>query len=183
MRNDHEREAFCRCPESVSELVRRGEADGVRFPTLPARQTGTPFAESLRTRMLFSCLVDADFLDTEEHFTPGTGRQRQTPELQSGQAQHILLGYLAGLSAEGDLNRRRRKLLSDCLSAAAATPGLFTLTAPTGSGKNPELPGVCPAPYRESQCPTSEGRPAPFPPDRRRNSVYQHYRANRAGVS
>ena len=135
MRNDHEREAFCRCPESVSELVRRGEADGVRFPTLPARQTGTPFAESLRTRMLFSCLVDADFLDTEEHFTPGTGRQRQTPELQSGQAQHILLGYLAGLSAEGDLNRRRRKLLSDCLSAAAATPGLFTLTAPTGSGK------------------------------------------------
>ncbi|MFN0069365.1 MAG: CRISPR-associated helicase Cas3', partial [Limisphaerales bacterium] len=135
MRDDGEREPFCRCPEPVAELVRRAEAEGIRFPALPSRKPASPFAEALRTRMLFSCLVDADFLDTEEYFTPGGSLRRRVPELQPERALQILLDRLAGLSGEGDLKQRRRKLLSDCLSAAAEAPGLFTLTAPTGSGK------------------------------------------------
>jgi len=81
MRDDREREAYCRCPEPVSELVSRCEADGIRLPTLAARNAGTPFAECLRTRMLFSCLVDADFLDTEAHFTPVQGSVPATRHL------------------------------------------------------------------------------------------------------
>ncbi len=135
MHDDLEREAFCRCPEPVSELANRCEADGIRLPTLAARKAGTLFAESLRTRMLFSCLVDADFLDTEAHFTPEADQSRQVPKIQEERALRRLLDYLANYSGEGDLNRRRGKLLSDCLSAAAQAPGLFTLTAPTGSGK------------------------------------------------
>ncbi len=135
MRDNTEREAFCRCRESVSELVIRCETDGVLIPTVPRRTTGNPFAESFRTRMLFSCLVDADFLDTEDHFTPGSGRLRQVPDLQSDRALKILRDHLAGFSTEGDLNRRRRKLLDDCLLAATSSRGLYSLTAPTGSGK------------------------------------------------
>jgi len=135
MRDDREREAFCRCAEPVSELVRRCEADGIRLPALAARKAGHPFAEALRTRMLFSCLVDADFLDTEEHFTPGACQSRQVPKLQAELALRRLLDHLAGLVGEGDLKQRRRKLLSDCLGAATQDPGLFTLTAPTASGK------------------------------------------------
>lgn len=135
MRDDREREAFCRCPEPVAELVRRCEADGIRLPSLPARRAGSMFAEALRTRMIFSSLVDADFLDTEEHFTPGAGQLRQAPELRPERALPILLSCLATLPDDGDLNHRRRQLLENCLSAAAFPPGLFTLTAPTGSGK------------------------------------------------
>lgn len=135
MRDDREREAFCRCAEPVSELVRRCEVDGIKLPAMPARRAETPFAEALHIRMLFSCLVDADFLDTEEHFTPGARLRRRVPELQPSRALPVLLGRLANLPGDGDLNRRRRKLLSDCLSAAGQPPGLFTLTAPTGSGK------------------------------------------------
>lgn len=135
MRDDREREAFCRCPEPVGDLLRRCEADGIQLTAPLIRKLGTPFSEALRTRMLFSCLVDSDFLDTEEHFTPGSGRQRRVPELQPKRALEILLNRLANLPTEGDLNHRRRKLLSDCLLAATHAPGLFTLTAPTGSGK------------------------------------------------
>lgn len=135
MRDDREREAFCRCPEPVSELVRRCLSDGIHLPAAAIRKAGHPFAEALRIRMLFSCLVDADFLDTEEHFTPGMRQHRQSLPLQPERALPRLLGRLAALSAEGDLNLRRRRLLTDCLTVANEAPGLFTLTAPTGSGK------------------------------------------------
>lgn len=135
MQDDREREAFCRCAESVSELVRRSETDGLRLPPLAARTPGPVFAEALRIRMLFSCLVDADFLDTEEHFTPAMRLNRPEVDLQPERALALLRERAAALPGEGDLHRQRRQLLTDCLSAATRAPGLFTLTAPTGSGK------------------------------------------------
>jgi CRISPR-associated endonuclease/helicase Cas3 len=135
MLDDREREAFCRCPEPISELVQRFAADGIRLPAWSSRKAGSLFAETLRIRMLFSCLVDADFLDTEVHFTPGMRQHRQSQELQPESALQLLLARLASFPCEGEINRRRGRLLSDCLSAAAEPPGLFSLTAPTGSGK------------------------------------------------
>ncbi len=135
MRLDTERESFCKCVESLPELLRRFAADGLRLAELPTRPTGDPFSEALRTRLLFSCLVDADFRDTEEHFDPGAASLRQVPQLQPVRALEILRRYLDGLPGDGDVNLRRRKLLDDCLAAATRPPGLFTLTAPTGSGK------------------------------------------------
>jgi CRISPR-associated endonuclease/helicase Cas3 len=135
MRLDAERESFCKCVEPLSELMRRFAAEGLRLPDIPIRTTGEPFAEGLRTRLLFSCLVDADFRDTEEHFSPGAASLRQVPSLQPERALEILRSHLAALRGDGDVNQRRRKLLDDCLGAATQPPGLFTLTAPTGSGK------------------------------------------------
>jgi CRISPR-associated endonuclease/helicase Cas3 len=135
MRLDAERENFCKCAEPLSELLCRLAADGLYLPDISARTQGEPFSEALRTRLIFSCLVDADFRDTENHFNPGAASLRQAPRLQSIRALEILRDHLAGMSGDGDLNRRRRKLLDDCLTAATQPPGLFTLTAPTGSGK------------------------------------------------
>ncbi len=85
--------------------------------------------------MLFSCLVDADFLDTEQHFNPAQEKQRIVPDLQPERALEILKKHLAAKSSDGPVNALRKQLLDDCLNAAKKPPGLFTLTAPTGSGK------------------------------------------------
>lgn len=123
------------CSESVSELIRRFEAEGLDLPSAPERHPGDHFASALRTRMLFSCLVDADFLDTEEHFDPSAPKQRVVPPLRGERALRLLLDDLRRRSADGHVNHVRRELLADCLSAAEKPAGLFTLTAPTGSGK------------------------------------------------
>jgi CRISPR-associated endonuclease/helicase Cas3 len=130
-----ERLEFSGCTEAIEVLLERLDQDGLQIPTLPLRRIENRFSESIRTRMLFSCLVDADFLDTEEHFQPGTGCSRNVPHLEPFKALQILRRHLDAKTAEGDLNQRRNKLLSDCLTAGACDPGLFTLTAPTGSGK------------------------------------------------
>jgi CRISPR-associated endonuclease/helicase Cas3 len=135
MLDDREREEFCRCGEAVSELVQRCQSDGIRLPGVLPRRPRDLFAESLRTRMLFSCLVDADFLDTEAHFTPDAANQRSIPELNPSSAFRLLMDFLRRFPANGDLNQRRRNLLADCVAAAEKPPGLFTLTAPTGCGK------------------------------------------------
>jgi len=131
MFDDREREEFCRCQEAVPELVQRCQADGIRFPEVPPRKPGAIFAEALRTRMLFSCLVDADFLDTEAHFNPDAAEERPVPKLQPSLAFRFLMDHLGRFPTGGDLNRRRRNLLADCIASAEKPPGLFDRTAKT----------------------------------------------------
>jgi CRISPR-associated endonuclease/helicase Cas3 len=123
------------CAESVGELTVRLIADGVQLPSAPARRQEDSFAAALRTRMLFSCLVDADFLDTEKHFDHTAAAQRVVPSIQPERTLGLVQAALAAKPADGPVNLLRRRLLADCLSASEKPPGLFTLTAPTGSGK------------------------------------------------
>lgn len=123
------------CSESISELLRRFEADELRLPPSPPRRCEELFAAALRTRILFSCLVDADFLDTEQHFDPEAAKQRIVPPLHAEAALQVLRDHLSAKPTDGPVNQLRRRLLRDCLKAAEKPPGLFTLTAPTGSGK------------------------------------------------
>lgn len=86
-------------------------------------------------RMLYSCLVDADYLDTEEFMQPeltGRGDFKPLPDYRDKLAEHIK-PWLA--SPSGELNVRRTEILSALISAGSRAPGYFTLTAPTGSGK------------------------------------------------
>jgi CRISPR-associated endonuclease/helicase Cas3 len=122
--------------ESVATLVDLARGDGVELPTdLAFGQLSKSFASALHTRFLFSCLVDADFLDTEAHFNPASSAFRDTPGLRAEDNLDALLSLLHSKPANGEVNRRRRQLLQDCLAAADAPTGLFTLTAPTGGGK------------------------------------------------
>jgi CRISPR-associated helicase Cas3/CRISPR-associated endonuclease Cas3-HD len=123
------------CCETISELIARFSSDGLSLPVATTKPPPDNFANALRTRMLFSCLVDADFLDTERHFEPEIARCRNVPILLPGRALEILLAHLNAKPADGAVNQLRRQILSDCLGAAQEARGLFTLTAPTGSGK------------------------------------------------
>lgn len=83
-------------------------------------------------RMLFSTLVDADFLDTEEHYT---GMPRPSMALQPDLLLQRLQAEKAMKSSAGTLNAIRHHLFQQCLDAAAHPPGFFSLTVQTGGGK------------------------------------------------
>ena len=96
----------------------------------------------LDVRMLFSALVDADFLDTEAHFQGGTDGKHYRDlgqQLYPAKALSILTEYVKKLRARtqtsAEVANVRRTLMEACLYAAMQVPSVFTLTAPTGSGK------------------------------------------------
>lgn len=88
-------------------------------------------------RMLFSCLVDADFLDTEafmdgDKATARSGH-RDLPNLLMNFDQ-----YMANKSASAEptaVNTIRANILHQCREKASLNPGIFSLTVPTGGGK------------------------------------------------
>jgi CRISPR-associated helicase Cas3/CRISPR-associated endonuclease Cas3-HD len=125
------------CPEDIKTLLERLKQDGLQLPSHQVRPIPKDkcFEEAMRTRLLFSCLVDADFLDTEAHYDPEQASRRTAPSLHPERAFKLLKNHLATKSCDGIVNTTRWQLLQDCLNSAAKSPGLYTLTAPTGSGK------------------------------------------------
>lgn len=92
------------------------------------------FQAAFFTRMLFSCLVDADFLDTERFLNPEKFHARSgTPPLRD--LEHALTRHMQGFQANSPINEKRTEILKACLEAANKPPGLFSLTVPTGGGK------------------------------------------------
>lgn len=87
------------------------------------------------TRMLYSCLVDADFLDTEE-FMAGSPVPRGGGD-NVEELERRLKAYISNrFHPDSKLNEQRCAILSHCLEQGEAQkPGLFTLTVPTGGGK------------------------------------------------
>lgn len=87
-------------------------------------------------RMLFSCLVDADRLDTERFM------KRENYEKRGGGAdlqslRECLNAFLEKLGSKesSPINIIRRQIQEYCRNAAGLTPGFFELTVPTGGGK------------------------------------------------
>lgn len=100
---------------------------------------GDGFDLSVAGRMVFSCLVDADFRNTEAYYAGIEGRSgpaRDWPDLQSliPALTDAFDKRMAGFGIS-DLNRLRDKVLRHIRAQAALAPGHFTLTVPTGGGK------------------------------------------------
>ncbi|AFY93139.1 CRISPR-associated helicase/endonuclease Cas3 [Chamaesiphon minutus] len=96
-----------------------------------------PFHYELFLRLLFSCLVDADFLDTEEHFSPELTAQRQQPETVQ-RLWTVLEKHQTDLIAKAPdklVNRVRAEVYQACSDKAKLPPGVFSLAVPTGGGK------------------------------------------------
>lgn len=97
------------------------------------------FDASVAGRMIFSCLVDADYKDTEAFYDriDGRSRDRDWPALSAilPDLRARFDTHMAGLPQGGELNTLRRDILAHIRAGAALRPGLFTLTVPTGGGK------------------------------------------------
>jgi CRISPR-associated endonuclease/helicase Cas3 len=106
----------------------------ISLPSALPFQPKNAFQIAFFTRMLFSALVDADFLDTERFMDPERYAARSSgPPL--AKLLHSLNAKLAGFDSQGRINQLRRDILDLCRENADLEPGLFTLTVPTGGGK------------------------------------------------
>jgi CRISPR-associated endonuclease/helicase Cas3 len=128
----------------ISKLKARFQVDGLtvskpeHFTIVPPDGLSKQIAAMLDVRMLFSCLTDADFLDTEAHFE-GIPRENGL-ELDAKAASQSLTDFMnESVRTVSKADKRvldARNSLWDMVTSAAERPhGLLTLTAPTGSGK------------------------------------------------
>ena len=88
-------------------------------------------------RVLYSCLVDADFLDTEQ-FMDNSRAEFRKKQKSLKDLLTMLESFLMGLSKSSEkteLNELRSSIQNRCKECANKTPGFYSLTVPTGGGK------------------------------------------------
>lgn len=121
-----------RCKRQVPDY--RAYTQEVALVKSPPPPFSDPFEATFMVRMLYSCLVDADYLDTEAFMQNGQVRRGGYDALA------VLLDRLrrhvaAFKPPKNELNAMRCEILDACIQAAENPPGLKTLTVPTGGGK------------------------------------------------
>ena len=99
------------------------------------------FTHAFLTRMLFSCLVDADWLETEQFYATRSGAPVDRGGfLPMDALRDRLRAHMDGMAAAAQhkpslVNQARAEVLAQARDRAGLPPGLFTLTVPTGGGK------------------------------------------------
>lgn len=92
------------------------------------------FTLSFFIRMIYSCLVDSDFLDTEEFMN--NGKIDRNVQYDYSLLKEKLITYIGNFKdTEQEINQKRTEILSCCIAKAELDRGLYTLTVPTGGGK------------------------------------------------
>lgn len=89
------------------------------------------------SRMLFSCLIDADRLDTER-FMDKTSWIKRKSSSSLVDLLPMLEAYMQNLqsdSADTEVNRIRGIVQEQCRKTALGEKGFYSLTVPTGGGK------------------------------------------------
>lgn len=89
------------------------------------------------SRMLFSCLVDADRLDTERFMDVDTWQKRGSTSTVASLLP-MLESYILKLqsdAADTAVNSIRKKVQKYCSNASSGEKGFYSLTVPTGGGK------------------------------------------------
>ncbi|RJP19131.1 MAG: CRISPR-associated endonuclease Cas3'' [Candidatus Abyssobacteria bacterium SURF_5] len=104
---------------------------------LPPEKPPAGADPSMWIRMLFSCLVDADFLDTEAFVNPEKFASREGyPELK--ELLPSFNAFMQRKTAKAEkttVNTTRAEILRQCISKAFLEPHIFSMTVPTGGGK------------------------------------------------
>lgn len=85
------------------------------------------------TRMIYSCLVDADYLDTEIFMS--NGLMDRTVIYDFNRMQNQLQLKISQFKQDTPLNSRRKKILDNCIDKSQSERGIYRLTVPTGGGK------------------------------------------------
>lgn len=106
-------------------------------PGIKLGNNSVGFSIAFFVRMLFSCLVDADSLDTERFCDPGKASLRGVYDDIDSLAIKFdqYMTMKRSTSRESMINRYRNEIFEQCLRKGSEPPQLFSLTVPTGGGK------------------------------------------------
>ncbi len=92
------------------------------------------FSLSFFTRMVYSILVDADFIETETFMNNGKKPRGGYQDIET--LNDTFLQFLKRFkNPANSINKQRSRTLNECIEKASEKPGLFSLTIPTGGGK------------------------------------------------
>lgn len=108
----------------------------VKFPDaeIPIKAVCDPLDSFFFIHMLYSTLVDADWLDTEDFVSDGAV-SRELGESLETLSRKLDMHVLQWWDAKTELNRRRSHILKQLMDAGDRPRGIYTLTVPTGGGK------------------------------------------------
>ena len=110
-----------------------------KIPSLPNglnknSQEATAYSLSFFIRMLFSCLVDSDFIDTETFMNEERPRgNHDSIDALNNKFQNFLSSLAQ--KQQSELNQKRSQILARCIEFSEKDQGLYSLTVPTGGGK------------------------------------------------
>ena len=129
--------------EVVSKILKRFVESLGTVNTTEALNTRNHLIIECLTRFLFSALTDADWLDTEQHFSPDKSEIRKTITLETkiGESKYCddlliaLKNEFAQLPTQGTINSLRTKARDEVISLFSEPTGFFSLQLPTGLGK------------------------------------------------
>ena len=127
---------------SITQALAAADAEGAP----PAKdayhaaacQPDDPLRFEMYCRLLFSALVDADFLDTEAHLSPEHRRARalEAPTLDAEALLNRLRAWCdRRTSVPSPVQDWREHWRREVVGHASDPPGLFRLALPTGAGK------------------------------------------------
>lgn len=124
---------------TMAKRAFREEFKDFCFPKLNPRNFENKVEDMLDTRMLFSCLVDADYSISASDNDPNYLEKNSREPLDAGAALKALEAHREEIkqtsNADKSLNMIRDKVFESCGNAGKLPPGLYTITAPTGVGK------------------------------------------------
>lgn len=119
--------------EAFQKEIDLGNLTELTVPYLKSTTEKGGFTLSFLTRMLYSVLVDADFLATEI-FYKEEEKRGSFPEMESIQ-KRFNDSMRANTFSPSPINNLRREILKACENRSQDSQGLFSLTVPTGGGK------------------------------------------------
>ena len=104
---------------------------------MPSVVEQSGLAAEMYLRLLFSALVDADWLDTERHFHPDATVEHTPPDLAIGDLWERFERNQGSLPRRPGsiVDEAREAVYESAVAAAERGPGIFRLTVPTGGGK------------------------------------------------
>ena len=125
-------------PSEINKSVERIELNRPPFSFTPMKVCkGMTSDANHLSRMLFSCLVDADYLDTESFMDEESSRMRKN-NVKLESLLPLLERHVESLQQNAkatEVNAIRKQVYDRCVSMSETDKGFYSLTVPTGGGK------------------------------------------------
>jgi len=114
--------------KAISKLIQINQGD--------SKKIIIQFQLGLLTRILFSCLIDADRMDTADFARPTFATCRMHGNYEEwSELINRLESHFSQFDCEEKINKIRKNIADCCIKKFKENKGLFTLTVPTGGGK------------------------------------------------